>query len=308
MATTTPFGMEMAFVGVLGFIIGGFLPTLIYRLAQFRDLATETSCPKCGHELAFFEEIPGVSRFLLKGKCWHCGEKVKLDYPVKILLRLVAPPAACPQCGDKLAFLEEIPVISWVALRARCRHCRARIPLRYPAIEVTNLALWLLIAWDVGFHVQLAAFLVAASALVVLFVTDIQMKYTPREVTIPTTLIIAVIFALAAARYGEWHRYFVDLAIAAGFLLYGAGLKVFRLPLGSGDVLLMPLIGLILGWLGYLDAVTAVGLGALYALVWVVVTAVRTRTEIAKVVVSLGAWFALGTLSVMVFVLGGLSS
>src|SRR5262245_30439087 len=86
---------------------------------------------------------------------------------------VATPPSHCPVCDRELAWFENIPVGSWVALRGRCRTCRTKISVRYPLVELVTAGLFAAMAARVGWHPQLAAYLVATGAMVALSGIDL---------------------------------------------------------------------------------------------------------------------------------------
>ena len=94
---------------------------------------------------------------------------------------LVWPSSACPHCTRELAWYENIPVLSFLALRGRCRTCAARISLQYPLIEALTAAMFGAAWWYYGPGPLLASRLVLGCLLVVLFVIDLELHLLPNE-------------------------------------------------------------------------------------------------------------------------------
>jgi leader peptidase (prepilin peptidase)/N-methyltransferase len=171
---------------------------------------------------------------------------------------VVQPPSHCLSCGTVLIWQDNVPVLSWVVLRGRCRSCSVAISVRYPEVEVGCAALYALMAWRFGAHPDLAAYLVAGAGLFALSVIDLDTKRLPNRVLFPTFVATAALLVLASAvdqRWGDLGR----AAVGAGVSFIALFAVHFARPdgLGFGDVKLAGLLGMILGWLG----LTEVALG-----------------------------------------------
>jgi len=160
---------------------------------------------------------------------------------------VVHPRSSCPQCGRALRWSENLPVVSWIALRARCAGCGQRIPVMYPLVEVTA-AITFVAAWHVfGPTLLGAARLVFLSALIVLAATDLRERLLPNAITLPG-IFVGVAFSLVAPPG--------PLGSLAGVLVGGVvpflvGEAYYRLRgmegLGMGDVKMLAMIGAFLG-------------------------------------------------------------
>ncbi|HLI24080.1 MAG TPA: prepilin peptidase [Acidimicrobiales bacterium] len=164
---------------------------------------------------------------------------------------VVRPPSACPHCGTRISARDNVPVVSWLVLRGRCRSCAAPISVRYPLVELLTGALFALVALRFGWSPTLPAMLIFVAGLVALAFCDLDRLVLPKRIVYATAVLVAVALLSAAAATGQWHRLAVSVACAA------AGLVVFRLiyfisprAMGFGDVRLAPLISGTLGWLG----------------------------------------------------------
>src|SRR5256885_9357207 len=106
---------------------------------------------------------------------------------------IVFPNSRCPSCGAVIAFYDNIPVLSYIVLRAKCRRCRERISFRYPAVELLTAAFFVAIAWHDGLSATLPFDLVFLSALLALVFIDAEHMILPNVITYP-----GIAFALVA--------------------------------------------------------------------------------------------------------------
>jgi leader peptidase (prepilin peptidase)/N-methyltransferase len=165
---------------------------------------------------------------------------------------VVSPPSACPSCGTHIEARDNIPVVSWLLLRGRCRHCQARISWQYPAVELLTAGLFAGLAGRFGWNWALPAYLALFAGLVALSWIDVELLILPKAIVYPLLVIVAALLVLPAAAYGTWHSYGAAWAWAAGWFAFFFMLN-FLSPrlLGFGDVRLAPVLGLALGWLGW---------------------------------------------------------
>lgn len=171
-------------------------------------------------------------------------------------MSIVRPGSACPHCGHAIAWYDNLPVLSYLILRGRCRRCGARISLRYPAVELlTALAFAGVVAGAYG-AVYPAAILPLllywTAAGIALALIDLDHHRLPDVITLPSYAVSAVLLVLATALTGEPARLIsagVGLVALGGlYLLLALG---WRDGMGWGDVKLAGALGLTLGWLGW---------------------------------------------------------
>src|SRR5215831_3746895 len=189
---------EATLVGLLGLIIGSFLNVCIYRLPR------------------------GLS-------------------PVK-------PRSGCTKCGHMLAWYENVPIVSYLALRGRCRKCGASISPMYPIIEGITGAMFLAGYLLYGPGLLLVVRLVFGCAMIVLFVIDLQHRILPNVITLPG--IVAGVLLSEVAGPG-WLSSLIGIAVGAGSL-FAIAEVYYRVRheegLGMGDVKMLGMIGAFLGW------------------------------------------------------------
>ncbi len=173
-------------------------------------------------------------------------------YRVPQGMSLVSPRSACPSCGTPILDRDNIPVVSWLLLRGRCRHCHEPISARYPLVELACAALFAGTAARFGYDWVLPALLVLLAGLLALSIIDVESLILPKAIVWPLSLMVAALLVLASAATGEWHNLLVGVICgAAWFVLFYAMFAVSPRLLGFGDVRLAPVLGLSLGWLGW---------------------------------------------------------
>ena len=164
---------------------------------------------------------------------------------------IVSPPSACPGCGTPIAPRDNVPVLSWVLLRGRCRHCQASISLQYPLVELATAALFAGTAARFGYNWALPAYLVLFAGLLALSWIDVQRLLLPKAIVYPVLVLVAALLVLAAGLIPAWHDMAVAaISAAAWFVFFFALNFISPRMLGFGDVRLAPVLGLALGWLG----------------------------------------------------------
>src|SRR5580700_7120126 len=137
-------------------------------------------------------------------------------YRVPLHQSIVSPRSACPTCAAPILERDNIPVLSWLILRGKCRACRAPISARYPLIELLCGALFAGAAARVGFNWDLPALLILAGGLLALASIDLETLTLPKAVIYPTLALLSVSLIVAAAATGQWHRLFIAALCALG--------------------------------------------------------------------------------------------
>ena len=164
---------------------------------------------------------------------------------------VISPRSSCPKCATVILERDNIPILSWLVLRGRCRHCRSRISFRYPLVEALSAGLFAGAALRLGFHWDLPAFLVFLAGLVALACIDYEHLVLPTIIIYPTCAAVGGLLIIATLVGHEWHRLLVAGLCAAGwFLTFFVINSLNPRWLGFGDVRLAPVLGLGLGWLG----------------------------------------------------------
>ena len=186
---------------------------------------------------------------------------------------IVFPNSACPNCKEAIKPYDNIPILSWLILRGRCRNCHESISFRYPAVELLTALLFVLVYWQIGFNPYLPVAFIFVAAIVALIFIDSEHMILPNVITYPLFLLaiaVRLIFPLAFGKTYQldaalwpfptpnwplWLLMFcgglLGAVIGGGFLwLVGVLWKSLRGvdAMGLGDVKMMAAIGALLGW------------------------------------------------------------
>ncbi len=164
---------------------------------------------------------------------------------------IVSPRSACPACGTPIRETDNIPVVSWVLLRGRCRQCQASISPRYPLVELACAGLFAGTAARFGYQWDLPAYLALFAGLLALSCIDVEHLLLPKKIVYPVTVLVTLLLLMAAAITGHWHQFVVGVVCAVGwFAVFFALNLISPRILGFGDVRLSLVLGMSLGWLG----------------------------------------------------------
>jgi leader peptidase (prepilin peptidase) / N-methyltransferase len=156
---------------------------------------------------------------------------------------LVRPRSRCPRCSTAIAPYDNVPVLSWLVLRGRCRHCGAGISSRYPLVELATGALYALVVIAKDDALDIALGLLLVTALVPITLIDLDHGIIPNKLTLLGSVLG---FALVAVFFtDELVEHVVAAVLAGGFLLIAA--VVYPAGMGMGDVKLAFVMGLFLG-------------------------------------------------------------
>jgi leader peptidase (prepilin peptidase) / N-methyltransferase len=217
---TTP----AAFIGlciVLGLLVGSFLNVVIHRLPKMLELGWQQQCAELR------------------------GEQLPAHEPYNLLV----PRSACPHCHHPIGALENIPVLSYLMLRGKCRGCGTAISPRYPVIEAASGMLCGFSAWHFGFGIACVGAIVLVWTLLALTAIDYDTQLLPDNITLP--LIWAGLIFNLYGTYTSLH----DALLGAifGYLSLWAVYWLFKLAtgkegMGYGDFKLLAALGAWLGW------------------------------------------------------------
>jgi leader peptidase (prepilin peptidase)/N-methyltransferase len=198
----------------------------------------------------------------------------------------------CPHCNRQIRSWENVPIVSWLALRGRCAGCSAPIGIQYPLVELVTGALFAGAAWLYGPTWLLVPRLLFVCAMVVLFMIDLQHRILPNVITLPG-IVVGLAFSLFLP---PGLRDAVIGAAACSLLLFAMGEAVSRVlgkeALGFGDVKMIAMMGAFLGWqLTLVSLFMASFLGSVIGIGLVVLTRNRDYE------IPLGSFLALGALA-----------
>jgi leader peptidase (prepilin peptidase) / N-methyltransferase len=197
---------------------------------------------------------------------------------------VVHPASACMSCSTLIAWYDNVPLVSYVVLRGRCRACGARIPLRYPAVELVTalLVAACVLAFGVTFEALVAAFFCAV--LVTVSAIDLEHRIIPNRIVLPATAIVLVAHtALEPSLEWTLAAFGCSLFLFLAVLAYPAGM-------GMGDVKLALLLGAALGR----TAPVALMVGMVAALVPVAFLFAAHGMGARKMAIPFGPFLALG--------------
>ncbi len=209
---------------LFGLIVGSFLNVVIHRLPVMMEQEWHS----------------------------HCAELLGTDGPQQEPTErfdLLRPRSRCPQCGHMITALENIPVLSYLALRGKCSACGSAISMRYPLVELLSAALSAIVAWHFGFGWPMAGALLLTWALIALSFIDFDKQLLPDSITLPFLWL-----GIGLSLFGLYTNTASSVIGAmAGYLALWAVYHLFRLltgkeGMGHGDFKLLALLGAWMGW------------------------------------------------------------
>jgi leader peptidase (prepilin peptidase) / N-methyltransferase len=200
---------------------------------------------------------------------------------------LLHPRSRCPHCGTQLRAIDNIPVVSWVALRGRCAHCGGPVSARYPLVELTTGALYAAVVASQDDAVRIALGLLLVTALVPITLIDLDHRLIPNKITGPAA--VAALIAIVALDPDFLVEALIAAAAGGGFFLIAA--LLYPRGMGMGDVKLAGMLGLYLGK-AVAPAILIALLGGV--LVGAAIIARKGAKEGRKTAVPFGPFLALG--------------
>jgi leader peptidase (prepilin peptidase)/N-methyltransferase len=156
---------------------------------------------------------------------------------------IVYTPSHCMSCGQQVKWYDLVPVFSWLALGGKCRYCKTKLSKQYPIIELSNGAAYMGVFFFLGFSPEAAVVCVLFSALLVASMIDLRWKIIPNGIVI-FILIIGIIY-LVVFSYTYIESVIGFLAVSVPLLLVNL---ITKGQMGMGDVKLMAVCGLVIGW------------------------------------------------------------
>ena len=216
-------GMNAAVGGVLGLLVGSFLNVVIHRLPRMLERQWATECAEIS------------------------GAEPKEDEPA---FNLMQPPSRCPQCGHAIRWYENIPVVSFLALRGKCSDCGKSISARYPLVELCTGGLFAYAAWRWGLTPSAAAWCAFGAALLALALIDWDTTLLPDDITLPLVWGGLIAAALGWTQVPLLHALW---GAVAGYLSLWTIFWAFKWftgkeGMGYGDFKLFAALGAWFGW------------------------------------------------------------
>jgi len=225
---TLPWQTWVALVGVIGLLVGSFLNVVIYRLPRMMEQQWRADC----HSLT-----------------------ADSDPTAQPTYNLAVPRSACTHCQAHIHPLDNIPVLSWLILRGRCRACNGAISVRYPLVEVLTAILSIAVVWRFGATWEALCGLIVTWALICLTVIDFDTQLLPDQITLPL-LWLGLLAARCLGRGTAALPVDVDSAVVgamAGYMSLWLIFQSFKAAtgkegMGRGDFKLLAALGAWLGW------------------------------------------------------------
>lgn len=215
-----------ALAGIFGLLIGSFLNVVIHRLPKILE---QQWAAEYAH---------------------YAAEGAEASETQAAAISLSHPRSACPNCGHAIRWYQNIPVLSYLALRGRCAGCAKRISLRYPLVELITAALFAFCAWRWGVTPTGAAWCLFCAVIVALAAIDWDTTLLPDDLTLP--LLWAGLLA-AALQWTDVPLFSAVMGAAAGYLslwsvYWGFKLATGKEGMGYGDFKLFAALGAWFGW------------------------------------------------------------
>lgn len=224
--------------------------------------------------LLFLTLVVGVLGLMFGSFANVCVHRIPLH------ISIVSPRSRCPSCENTIVWFDNIPLISWLILRGKCRHCKSTISSRYPILELLMGVSWAGLAWHYGFSPLLLQALLLVSLLWILTLIDLETGLLPNVLTFPG-IVIGIGFSF-------WFGYLQDAVIGAvlGYGLFWLVARLFlmvtgREGMGYGDFKLLAMLGAFMGWQALPFIVFASSLaGAVVGILFLYLSHKDMRTEI----------------------------
>ncbi len=203
---------------------------------------------------------------------------------------IVTPPSSCPKCGSKIRWYDNVPLISYLVLRGRCRDCGAKISVTYPLIELSSGLLAVLSLWKWGASPEAVLHYAFFSSLLVMSVIDLRLFIIPDEITIP-----GIFISLAASFFRNDIsplESLIGVLVGFGipFLIYIYYVKFRKMEgIGFGDVKLLAFVGAFSGVYGVLSSLM---LGSVFGLLYALPFLLKSRS--LQFVIPFGPFLSLG--------------
>ncbi|HKK33953.1 MAG TPA: prepilin peptidase [Desulfomicrobiaceae bacterium] len=212
---------------------------------------------------------------------------------------VVWPGSHCPKCGHNLSWWENIPVLSYIFLRGKCRSCQESISLRYPTVEILSGLLAAAFAYRFGPTLEWGVYMVVIGLLLVASFIDLDRFILPDVITLPGAVFVWLAAWLVLPI--GWQDSLLGAGIGSGiFLALQQGYRLIKgvHGLGTGDIKLMLMLGGLVGWQGLPVMILLSSLsGLLVSLVWLW----RDASKGMKTAIPFGPFLSLGTVATLLF-------
>ena len=219
-------------VSVISLLVGSFLNVLVYRLPKMMEREWQQEYQ------AYFQADAATTS----------AESSANQHTERF--NLAVPRSRCPKCDTPIAAYDNIPVLSWLLLKGRCRHCQTTISSRYPAVEALTAVLSALVAWQYGFGMLALVLIVVTWGLIALSFIDIDTMLLPDSLTLPL-LWLALLFSLTDSALVTPAQAIVGAAVgylSLWLVYWGFKLLTGKEGMGYGDFKLLAIFGALLGW------------------------------------------------------------
>lgn len=232
----------VSFCALIGLIVGSFLNVVIYRLPRMLEREWRQECAELHAEVG--ARVNGTEQ----------AHEPHETLPHEILVaepafNLTTPPSTCPKCRHRITALENIPLISYAALRGRCSQCRSAISMRYPVVEALTGVLSGLVGWHFGYGVIAFAALALVWAMIALAFIDLDTQLLPNDITMP--LLWGGLLVNLNSGFADIHSAVIGAVVgylALWSVYWGYKLLTGREGMGYGDFKLLAAVGAWLGW------------------------------------------------------------
>ena len=166
---------------------------------------------------------------------------------------IVHPRSMCPHCGSMIKFYDNIPILSYIWLKRKCRNCHAPIPFRYPLVELLSGFFALCVYLKYGLTLEALIYYVFIAALLVITFIDLDHQIIPDRITLPgIPLFFMASFAIPSIGYKDAILGFLAGGGSLFAVAWGYHLLTKREGMGGGDIKLLAMIGTLVGWQGVL--------------------------------------------------------
>jgi leader peptidase (prepilin peptidase)/N-methyltransferase len=162
---------------------------------------------------------------------------------------IIYPASHCPKCNSKIKPVDNIPLLSYILLKGRCRNCKSKISIQYPIVELLTGLIYLLIYLAYGLSVQTLIYIILSSALIIIAFIDLNEEIVPDVISLPG-IVIGFILSFFVP-YISFMNSALGVLVGGGIILIigMAGSVIFKKEaMGGGDVKLAAMIGAFLGW------------------------------------------------------------